>query len=397
MSENKECVIISANDNEMGGAGKESKFAKMVDKTRLYSQVFYEIAGVCNAKCEFCITGKSNHPKGGFVDVEKFDRSLSILTEHGLADSQTRFHLYNWGEPTLHPKLDQIIQIVQDKHSFSYGLSTNAGRSIEYRPDWFKKLGYLAISMCGFSQESYNKIHQFDFEKVKSNIISIVSAAQACGYDTRRISISHHIYQFNIHEIPRLYEWAKNLNITYNPYFAVINDPVRRRQYVNNTLSVNEMKSISESLINHYPNLQIHNHSRNDCSQFDLLTIDEECNVVICCTIEREHPDSIIANILDQNFHEQLARWQPHAFCRNCIASGLSMPLVRQAEQIANNTLPNNPINLILDLLDAQNTHPANIPQSKHGFIKQVLKTGKKIEINIRKICDKIKKYVIKT
>lgn len=309
---------------KMGNLGEQDKQVRVVDKARLYQIVYFEIAGLCNAKCEFCATGNLNHPKGGFVDIEKFDRSLSRLTEYGLANNKTVFRLYNWGEPTLHPELNRIIHIIQDKYGFSYKLSTNAGLPIEYHSNWFKKLSRLTISMSGFSQKSYNKIHQLDFEQVKSNIVSIVNAAKVSGYDTKRIDVAHHIYQFNFHEIPMLREWAKNLDISYYPYFAYINDPVTLRHYVNNTLSMEKMKSISDSIFCYYMNQRFQSHPKNDCRLFDSLTIDEECNIVTCVGIERDHPDSVITNIFDDNFYEKLVSWQPQSVCANCIASGCS-------------------------------------------------------------------------
>jgi len=295
----------------------------VVNKFRKYKIVFFEIVGFCNARCTFCVTGKSNHPKGGIVEVEKFSQALSILSSMKLVDKKTQFCLFNWGEPTLHPELDRIIDILY-KYDFKYALSTNAGKSIEYHSSWFENLSLLTISMCGFSQESYDKVHQFDFEKVKSNIISIVDTAKKSGFDTRKISIAHHIYQFNMHEVPMLSEFAKKLNVSYNPHYAYIADPARFRRYVNNTLSIEEMKSIASNLFCHYIDKRIQLHPRKGCRLFDDLTIDEECNIVVCCAMERDHPNLIISNIFDTDLKEKLTTWQPPGVCANCILTGIS-------------------------------------------------------------------------
>ncbi len=167
------------------------------------------------------MTGRKDHSTGKTVEIEKYDQALQKLFDEKLISQATRVTLFNWGEPTIHPQFGEIVDITQNKHGLSYNISTNAGKPIDYQPEWFKKLASLRISMCGFSQESYDKIHQFDLEKVKSNIISIVQTAKKAKYNTQAITITHHIYQFNLHEILPLYEFAKKLNVSYSPTYRI--------------------------------------------------------------------------------------------------------------------------------------------------------------------------------
>jgi Radical SAM superfamily. len=295
-----------------------------IRKKRLYSHILFEIVGFCNAKCKYCITGRENHPKGGIVDVDNYDRALKKLLDHGLVDNKTLVSLYSWGEPTLHPQLGQILDITQNKYGFTTRLSTNAGKTIDYQKEWFTNLKSLTISMCGFSQDSYDRIHKFDFEKVKSNIINIVKVAKKARYKTERIYLVHHIYQFNIHEVPLLKKFAEKLRVSYSPYFAFLNDPKLFRGYVNNQLSLHEMKEISSEIFCHHIDERLKNHPRDNCRLFDDLTIDEKCDVITCCGIERDHEDYRITNIFDNDFIEKLESWRPPKSCLTCIASGMS-------------------------------------------------------------------------
>jgi MoaA/NifB/PqqE/SkfB family radical SAM enzyme len=300
----------------------------VVDKIKAYDFAYFEIVGVCNAKCPFCVTGSSNHPVGGFVEVEQFQQALDILRKNKLVHKDTTIGLYSWGEPTLHPEFDKIITVLQNANigegGFRYALSTNAGKTINYKPEWFRGLSYLTISMCGFSQESYDRIHHLDFEKVKANITALVQVARESGYNLSRISIAHHIYQFNTHEVPQIREFAKKLEISYNPYYAFINDLVRAEKYIDNTLKIADYKEISQNLFCYYIQKRLDKHPKNNCAQFNILNLNEKCDILPCCCLPRDHQDYVITNIFDKNMMQILGQWKPTTYCIKCMQSGLS-------------------------------------------------------------------------
>lgn len=76
--------------------------------------IFFEIVGKCNAKCTYCITGNGTQ-SGGIVDLEKFKETIQTLFEKNIADQNTLFYLFNWGEPFLHPKFNEIISFLSQK------------------------------------------------------------------------------------------------------------------------------------------------------------------------------------------------------------------------------------------------------------------------------------------
>ncbi len=84
------------------------------------------------------------------------------------------------------------------------------------------------------------------------------------------------------------------------------------------------MKEADSDLFLYHVNERIKKHPRTGCRLFSDLTIDEQCNVVTCCAIERDHADYKITNIFDSDFVEKLERWQPGAVCHFCMASGMS-------------------------------------------------------------------------
>jgi MoaA/NifB/PqqE/SkfB family radical SAM enzyme len=342
----------------------------VVNKIRTYDFVYFDIVGTCNARCRFCVTGTSNHPKGGIIEVDKFQKAIDLLFENKLIDCNTEFGLYNWGEPTLHPDLGKIINILKNKN-LMYSLSTNAGRYVQYQPEWFKNMKYMMVSMCGFSQESYNKIHGFNFEKVKTNIMSIVNVAENAGYDTSKIVILQHIYQFNTHEVPMLYEFSENLKVNFNPYYAFINDPMKLRKYINNTLEPQDWKEISQNIFCYFIQKRLDLHPRNQCRQFDILNLDEKGNILPCCCLPRDHADYILTNIFDENFMEVLGKWQPTETCIECINAGLS-PLKTLSDSFN------------FDFI----AHP------ELSFVEVIYLVAKKIKRRLKMLQSKVKKYL---
>ena len=128
-------------------------------------QVFFEIVGKCNAKCNYCVTGNGTQT-GSFVDVEKFKKTINNLYERKIVDFDTNFSLFSWGEPFLHPHFNEIVTFLSNLN-IKFSLSSNLSvipKNINV--DSFKSLESLIISMPGFSQNSYSKIHGFKFEKI---------------------------------------------------------------------------------------------------------------------------------------------------------------------------------------------------------------------------------------
>lgn len=296
---------------------------KPCDKTKKHSIVYWDITGKCNAKCKYCHTGISSHPQGNDIDIDMFSVAINVLKTNKLISESVCFHLYVWGEPTLHPRLGDIIKILQS-NGFHYMLSTNIGHSVDFQKSWFDYLDGVIISMCGFSQESYNRIHKLNFNAVKTNIINLVNVAANAGYDISKITVAHHIYQFNIEEIPDLYNFTKELKIGYHPYYAIFGDIDMTYRFTHGYLTPEEWKNVSSEIFGNQIHKRVQNNPKNGCRQFDRLVLDEKCNVLTCCCLPRNHASYKITNLFDANFFKELSEWEPDDNCIFCIKNGLS-------------------------------------------------------------------------
>ena len=289
---------------------------------RNYNTIFYELCGLCNGKCPYCLSGEFRKPGGTFVGTELFDRTLSVIAKNGLLAPGGVIGLYNWGEPFLHPQLSELLHRVNE-YAFSYGFSTNASKLPSIDKAFVKGLKYIRFSMPGFSQRSYDRIHGFRFEVIMENIKSIVRNCRHNGFQGN-FFISYHVYQFNLHEIFRCEEFAQKWNITFSPVYAILNNWWHINALIDNKLDYGLLRRTSEDLfcseIREKTAMAPESYS---CPQYNLLAIDEASNLLLCCQVPPGKEFSC-GNILTDDLTAMLHYRQNNPTCKECIRKGLS-------------------------------------------------------------------------
>ncbi len=289
----------------------------------IYKEVYFEISGICNARCPFCVTGTRRLPQGNFISVDLFEKSIDKLIEEKLIDSRSCIFLYNWGEPFLHPDLETIIEYV-NKREINFALSSNASVYKEFKVKEVNKLQEISFSMPGFSQSSYDRIHGFRFAKIKQKITMFAENLKDIGY-RHKVKIFFHIYQFNLDEIILAKEFAKTIEADFVPYYAFIADYEKAKNYLLNQLSSAEMRSLAESLVLADMAQKIEIMPLNyRCPQDDILVLDEQADILTCCFLPKDHPEYYCGNLFDGNLRKNLKAKTGKNECKFCLESGLS-------------------------------------------------------------------------
>jgi sulfatase maturation enzyme AslB (radical SAM superfamily) len=44
-----------------------------------FKNIFFEVAGICNGRCAYCVTGAKNANPGGIMPADTFDATLRNL------------------------------------------------------------------------------------------------------------------------------------------------------------------------------------------------------------------------------------------------------------------------------------------------------------------------------
>ena len=119
---------------------KHSNINLEVEKKLLPATIFFflELTNKCNFHCEFC-PSDSQTRLHGYMDLSLVKKIFDEISEKKLV---SQVHLHLMGEPTLHPKLNDILNYARDKN-FKINLTTNGSTLVK------KKISKLLESISG--------------------------------------------------------------------------------------------------------------------------------------------------------------------------------------------------------------------------------------------------------
>lgn len=250
---------------------------------------------------------------------ETFQRLIERLFYLELVNKNTVINLFNWGEPTLNPEIEKIIGIIA-KHNLHCSISTNASKYVEINRSLLSTVPRLRISMSGFSQKSYDKIHGFDFQKVLDNVEKYINY-----YGPSRVSISYHLYQFNIEELPLAINFFAKKKVNCFAYAGYFNDFNLADSFLKGTMDKNTLKKASEQLLLYYVDDLIKKCPLDyTCPQFDKLVIDELNNVLTCCAVPKDSRSYSLGSIFDLSSKDIHDKKTHQAICEDCLKSGIA-------------------------------------------------------------------------
>lgn len=291
-----------------------------------FDSIAVDIVGFCNAKCKYCPAGNDLTNNGKFISLELFEKIVQKLIEYKMYSQKTNFHIYCLGEPCLHPQINDILRTLK-KYGIHTTISTNASFIPEFEADALESVDRFLISMPGFSQDSYDKIHGFKFEKIKENVIKLRNMVRSLSNGRISFDMSYHIYQFNEAEMVPAKRFCDEHEIRFAPNYAVMIDKDKCLNYVNGTMSYEELKDISKDIFLGVLDQQIKDAPMNYCDfQHSFLSVTADGDIRICSSFRREVEQSIlIGNIVNDDINEIIWRKYHHPRCTTCINAGLTL------------------------------------------------------------------------
>src|SRR6476619_5535499 len=109
-----------------------------------FKKFYLEITSVCNLACSFC---PPTERQKQFISVEDFSKRLDQIKPH-----TDYIYLHVKGEPLLHPKIDQLLDLSHEK-GFKVNITTN-GTLINKRRH--RLLNKPALRQMNFSLHSFD-------------------------------------------------------------------------------------------------------------------------------------------------------------------------------------------------------------------------------------------------
>jgi len=186
---------------------------------RLPFEVTIEVTNHCNLRCRMCARSALKRDKG-FVDLHL----VSKVAEE-VKDEDVLVVLSGWGEPLLHPKIGEIINILKGK-GVEVVLFTNATLLNEVISRDLIKSGLDAIifSFDGASKETYERLRVgASFDITCTNIINFIKLKRVEGKRKPYTIIQLVVSKDNLAEVNQFREkWTGIVDlVSISPFSSV--------------------------------------------------------------------------------------------------------------------------------------------------------------------------------
>ena len=191
-------------------------------RTQLQSRpyiYFVDPINVCNLRCPLCPTGSGNLKRPQkLMDWETFTRAIDAIAPYAF-----QVRLYNWGEPTLHPHIYDMIRYVRGKN-IGVVMSSNLVRLTEHDVQQLVESGleYLTVSIDGATQDVYSQYRvRGDLEAVLKNLRAILAYRRSVGRTTPFVEWQFIVMKHNEHQIDQARQLAKEIGVDVTRFIPV--------------------------------------------------------------------------------------------------------------------------------------------------------------------------------
>lgn len=195
------------------------KNLRIMKELPLITEASIDLSTICQLRCVECSTSKGITHSGivgkGQFCINDFVRFLNENPQI------KRIEMSNWGEIFLNKDINRIIEYAYTRNVTLYcGNGTNFNDVSENVLESLVKfrVEYLNISIDGASQETYSIYRRGgDFNRVLHNINRLNYYKKQYNSNYPKLSWQFIIFGHNEHEIPKVKELCKKLNMTFNP------------------------------------------------------------------------------------------------------------------------------------------------------------------------------------
>lgn len=298
-----------------------------------------EISGGCQLRCPSCPVGNfgdANRPKG-MMKIDLFKEILEKIQKEKIVDRPIVW-LYNWGEPTLHPKLPEILKLLRE-----FGLESWISSNLSVERDWVDIVraepGLFKISLSGYTQDVYEKSHKNgNINLVKSNMHKIRYLIDKYKVGTK-VVVEYHMYKHNVHEEPEIRKLCSELGFSYGAISAHYSstESMIRLLDVGVETAPSEKEFLSDYLIDPRELVALRKKYADktlDCElRFNMTTINFDGSVALCCGVY-DYENMLGVNFLDASHEEIESMKYKHLFCKKCYSDSMNMsPMPIEFEQ----------------------------------------------------------------
>ena len=262
------------------------------------------------------------------MPLETFAGILDKIEADYGADGRIFVDLYNWGEPTLHRSLGEIVWMLKSR-GFGAGLSSNlnvfpnASAVIAAEPDCIR------VSLSGFDNATYQRTHaKGDIRHVLDNLRTLRDLVDTHGVRTV-VQVGFHIYRSNFPaDFMKMRALCDELGFLFDPVLAVVM-PAETAVACADGRPPPEVREVHDNLV--IPMDRLAEIYRDDgvavpdCQyRRSRSTINFDGSVMLCCAVF--DPDKTIAERFVDMSRSQLEslRYQ-QTFCQTCMSRNMHL------------------------------------------------------------------------
>lgn len=182
-----------------------------------------ELTNACNLNCIMCGRNAADF-KPTIFDMDVF-KSLEPLM-----DTVEEVTLMGWGEPTIHPNFNQMLEIIH-KHNARKYFCTNGMNLHNIKESLFKyEVDVFAVSVDGATQETNGRIRVgSDLQYITKELKEIVEEKKSRHLSFPYINFVFCAMQSNLEELPSLVKLAAEIGIEEVKvvYLTVFNEELK--------------------------------------------------------------------------------------------------------------------------------------------------------------------------
>ncbi len=288
-----------------------------------------DILSSCNLRCSSCPHSIIDHnvPKGSMT-LETFNKVIDKI----VADTPSISHisLYSWGEPLIHPYINEIVKYIHER-DIAVALSSNLSINFDKRLDKLIELSpdYLKISVSGFYPKAYDNTHEGgDINLVKSNLYKIRHLIDKYNSNTL-VDINYHLYRDNSGvNLEKFEELAMELNFVLSKTYALVMPLERVISFFDGNPDEQTTKLQENLLVRIEEGVEASSQMRlpkNQCPfRENQININADLSVPVCCTVFQRDKNVVAKNFLEATLHEINQQKSKVSICDKCMS--LSLP-----------------------------------------------------------------------
>lgn len=321
---------ISETERNVGDTRKEQLRLRRLLQQRQTADFYYliDVVGSCNLRCPSCPIGNYPiHGPKGIMSIETYGLILEkIAWEHPA--ERIFIDLYNWGEPSLHKQLGQIVRLTKE-HGFGVGISSNLNVFPDMEDVVRANPSYIRISLSGYFNRTYRTTHrQGDVNLVKSNMYLLRYWMDRLESDTV-VQVGFHVYRHNFPEdFRKMRQLCKDLRFIFAPTLAALMPVEKAVKAVDGDDLPGDEAILANLVVSMKERAELLSSARErhqDCQyRQKRTTINFDGSVPLCCATF-EYEQIIARSFLDIARDELQAKKYQHGFCEECQKRSLDM------------------------------------------------------------------------